>query len=157
VDQPDGRGDQEHRQGEQPATRSSSASTCDDSTTDTPSAAIAVFTKAMKSCRATAAPIEIPQRAAKQRHDAVLVQARRVGGGQPAEQGLVQPGEFREPDLTERGLDERALPGSANSPLRSARVLALIARPTRSSNWRPTAAAQRWDSQQRVAGLRFLA
>ena len=58
-----------------------------------------------------AALMEIPQRAGEQRDDPVLVQARRVGGGQPAEQGLAQPGELGERDLAQRGLDERALAG----------------------------------------------
>ena len=56
---------------------------------------------------------EIPQRAGEQRHDPVLVQPGRVGGGQPAEQGAAQPGQFRQRDLAERGLDERALAGPA--------------------------------------------
>src|SRR5690349_16210897 len=57
--------------------------------------------------------MEIPQRAGEQRDHPVLVQARLVGGGQPAEQGLAQPGELGESDLAQRGLDERALPGPA--------------------------------------------
>jgi hypothetical protein len=55
--------------------------------------------------------MEIPQRAGEQRDHPVLVQARRAGGGQPAEQGLVQPGELGKGDLAQRGLDERALAG----------------------------------------------
>ena len=59
--------------------------------------------------RAAAALMEIPQRAGEQRNHPVLVQSRGAGGGQPAEQGLVQPGELGQSDLAQRGLDERAL------------------------------------------------
>ena len=55
--------------------------------------------------------MEIPQRAGEQRYDPVLVQPGPVRGGQPAEQGLSQPGELGERDLAQRGLDERAPTG----------------------------------------------
>ena len=57
--------------------------------------------------------MEIPQRAGEQRDHPVLVQPGPVRGGQPAEQGLAQPGELGESDLAQRGLDERALAGPA--------------------------------------------
>ena len=55
--------------------------------------------------------MEIPQRAGEQRDHPVLVQPGPVRGGQPAEQGLSQPGQLGKRDLAQGGPDERALTG----------------------------------------------